>query len=64
MSPVGAAQPQSKCPNTHAVSAAPKGALNFCVPYLPRVSYRALPSFPPWAMQECRAYGTCNAPEF
>ena len=23
------------------------GALNFCVPYLPRVSYRALPSFHP-----------------
>ena len=26
LSPVGAAQPQSKCSNTHAVSAAPKGA--------------------------------------
>ena len=23
------------------------GALNFCAPYLPRVSYRALPSFHP-----------------
>ncbi len=42
LSPKGAAQSQHKA-NTCSVSAAPEGALNFCVPCLPRVSFRALP---------------------
>ena len=47
LSPVGAAHPQSKCPNTRAVSAAPKGAHSSFGPCVPRVSFRALPSFHP-----------------
>ena len=46
LSPVGAAQPQRKA-NTHAVSAAPKGAHSSFGPCVPKVPYRALPSFHP-----------------
>ena len=45
LSPVGAALPRRKA-NARVVSAAPKGALIFCL-CLPRVSFRALPSFHP-----------------
>ena len=47
LSPVGAAQSLSKCPNTRAVSAAPKGAHSSFGACVPRVSFRALPSFHP-----------------
>ena len=47
LSPKGAAQPQSKCPNTRVVSAAPKGAHSSFGPCVPRVPFRALPSFHP-----------------
>jgi len=63
LSPLGAAQPQSKCPNTRAVSAAPSELILFLsVNTQGFISGFAL--IPPWAMQEYRAYGTHNAPEF
>ena len=43
--------------NIHAVSAAPKGALNFMSLFTQGfISGFAL--ITPWAMKECRAYGT------
>ena len=63
LSPKGAAQPQSKCPNTRAVSAAPTELILFLsVNTQGSISGFALIS--PWALQGCRAYGTHNAPEF
>ena len=54
LSPVGAAQPQSKCPNTRAVSAAPTELiLLLSVDTQGFISGFAL--IPPWAMQEYRA---------
>ena len=47
LSPVGAAQLQSKCPNTRAVSAAPAELDITFHSYIPRVSFRALPSLHP-----------------
>ena len=47
LSPIGAAQPQSKCFNARVVSAAP---LELDITFgscIPRVSFRALPSFHP-----------------
>ena len=63
LSPKGAAQPQSKCPNTRAVSAAPTELiLLLSVDTQGFISGFAL--IAPWAFQECRAYGTHNAPGF
>ena len=47
LSPVGAAQPQSKCPNTRAVVPLLIGAHSSFCPCVPRVPFRALPSFHP-----------------
>ena len=59
MSPVGAAQPQSKYPNTRAISAAPTELiLLLSIDTQGFISGFAL--IPPWAMQEYRAYGTRN----
>ena len=63
MSPVGAAQAHSKYPNTRAVSAAPTELiLLLSVDTQGFISGFAL--ITPWALQECRAYGTRNASEF
>ena len=56
MSPKGAAQSKRKA-NTHAVSAAPKGALNF-MSLFTQGFILGFALITPWAKQECRAYGT------
>ncbi len=56
--PTGAALPRRKA-NARAESAAPTELL-FFGPCLPRVLFVPLALSPPWAMQECRAYGTRN----
>ena len=60
MSPVGAAQPQSKYPNTRAISAAPM-ELILLLSIDTQGFILGFALIPPWAMQECRAYGTRNA---
>ena len=61
LSPKGAAQPQCKA-NTCSVSAAPTELIFFSVYTQGFISGFAL--ITPWALQECRAYGTHNTPEF
>ena len=56
--PTGAALPRRRA-NARAESAAPTELLFFC-PCLPRVLFVPLALSPPWALQECRAYGTRN----
>ena len=63
MSPVGAAQAQSKYPNTRAISTAPTELiLLLSIDTQGFISGFAL--IPPWALKKYRAYGTHNAPEF
>ena len=63
ISPQGAALPYPK------QMLAPKvplliGAHIICCLCVPRVLFVPLALSPPWAMQEYRAYGTLNTPEF
>ena len=44
--------------NAHTESAAPTELLFFLCTCLPRVLFVPLALSPPWALQECRAYGT------
>ena len=57
--PLGAAQSKRKA-NTHAVSAAPKGALNF-ISLFTQGFISGFALIPPWALKNYRAYGTRKA---
>ena len=73
LSPKGAAQPQSKCPNTRTVSATPKGAhftfictgFHFGLCPHSTLGYAGVSPLQGLfgLLKRCRAYGTHNVPE-